>query len=54
MNEKSKNVLPTFFWEFGYAQYFLTILTNMIDFILINCTVALFHKISTFSHSQTN
>ena len=58
MNEKFKNVLSMFvssmfFWEFGYAQYFLTILTYMIDFILTNHIVASLHKISTFSHSQT-
>ena len=52
LNEKSRNVSSTIFWEFSYAQYFLTILTYMIDFILMNCIVALFHKMSTFSHPQ--
>ena len=53
MNKKFKNVSSKFFWKFGYAQYFLTILTSMIGVILIDRTVALFHKISTFSHTQT-
>ena len=53
MNEKIKKFSSMFFWEFGHAQYHLAILTYMIDFILINRTVALFHEISTFSHSQS-
>ena len=54
MNEKFNSFID-FFCEIGYAQYFLTILTYryMIDFILINRIVVLFHEISTFSHSET-
>ena len=44
MNEKFKKVLANIFWEFGYTQYFLTISNYMKEFILINRTVALFHK----------